>query len=82
MKKITPLIKRYLPDSLILLGILIFSYNYLRPVTLVCSLRYCNRIDGIGYVPDHHIGLKVLGIMLFATGLVFAIRRYLSLKRN
>lgn len=81
MKKISPLLKKYLPDILILSGVLIFSYNLLRPVTFVCAgaSRFC--LDGSG-VENHHVNLQVLGIMLIVGGVILAVRRYQSSKNK
>ncbi len=63
MKKVILLIKKYLPDILILLGILTFSYNLLRPQVFCRFGKDSCDLLGYGYVADHHIGDKVLGIM-------------------
>lgn len=80
MKKITPFVKKYLPDGLVLFGILIFSYNLLRPITHTCK-GLCNRFDGLGGYTNYHTNYKVLGILLFTLGIIWAIRRYLALKK-
>ena len=71
MKKLAKLTKKYLPDGLILLGILIFSYNYFRPETFI---SFCFGSDS--YCTYTHTSGKVLGIMLIAVGAVVATRRY------
>ena len=81
MKKLTPFIKKYLPDGLALLGVLIFSYNFLRPAKYVCS-GLCNRFDNYGGYTDYHTNYKVLGIMLFTFGIIVAVRRHLEAKNK
>ena len=88
-KNISLKIKKYLPDILIFFGVLIFSYNYFRPFSLVCVSGGCNsrfsKYDPSDYIKDYHTGYKVLGIMLITAGIIFAIRRYLAkkeLKKN
>lgn len=67
MKK---LIIKYLSDIIIIVGIWIFSYNLLRPVT-----------RGFGYV-NQHTEYKVLGIILIAVGINMAIRKYFNSKND
>lgn len=67
MKK---LIIKYLPDIIIIVGIWIFSYNLLRPVT-----RSFNS-------DNQHTEYKVLGIILIAIGINIAIRKYFNSKND
>jgi len=68
IKKITKILKKYLPDILFLTGTWILSYNLLKPA---------------GFVPVlfDYTQYKVLGIMLIAFAFDIAIRRYFA-KRN
>lgn len=67
-------IKKYLPDGLFLLGVLILSYNLFRqPVT--------TKIGGLPSLPslsytDYFVEYKVLGIMLIALSVVIGIRYF------
>lgn len=81
MKKLKFLINKYLPDCLILLGVIFFSYNILRPAKYVCKYPSCNIFDtpSQGYM-NYHTDLKVLGIFIFTLGIIMFIRRYLSNK--
>ena len=60
----------YLPDTIIITGIGILSYNILRPVEGLSRLNFI----------DNHIENKVFGILLIAIGLDIVIRKYY--KRN
>ncbi|KKQ82147.1 MAG: hypothetical protein UT05_C0004G0049 [Parcubacteria group bacterium GW2011_GWF2_38_76] len=81
MKNLPSIIKKYLPDGLVLFGVLIFSYNFLRPANYVCS-GLCNPFDNYGGYTDYHTNYKVLGIMLFTLGVVLILRRYFKIKGN
>jgi len=65
MKKII----NYLPDTLIIIGIVVLSYN---------SLRLPKTIDNLieRRYSDYHTGYKVVGIMLIVIGIDILIRRY------
>ena len=76
MKKIIPLFKKYLPDILIVLGVLIVSYNYLRPVAFCPNGRHFCEILSYNY----HISNKLIGITSFTIGIILAVRRYHSSK--
>ena len=81
MKKTIPIIKKYLPDGLILLGVVIFSYNLLRPATRECFGK-CNPFNPINGNMNYHNNLKVFGILILTLGIIIAIRRYLSSKNH
>ena len=66
-------IKKYLPDILIIIGVLTLSYNILIPPSGVLSeISLVNR----------HIKEKVFGIFLILVGTDMAIRKYLSFKHK
>lgn len=63
-------IKKYSPDILIMGGILIISYNFLRP-----------QVDILGNVKsiiDTHVGWKIFGIFLLSVGVDIIVRRYVN----
>ena len=64
---------KYLPDVILISGILILSYNLLRPETI---------IGGLSPLTNHHTGYKVLGIVLITVGIDIVIRKYLNSKLN
>jgi hypothetical protein len=66
------LIKKYLLDVLIITGVLILSYNILRPETILPLPSLVYR--------SHHIEEKVFGIFLISIGVDMAIRKCLSFK--
>ncbi len=79
MKRTKILIRKYFPDILILIGVLVVSYSFLRPVKYVCE-KPCNRfIDYSGYVSDF-IEFKMLGIFVISLGVIIITRRYFYLK--
>ena len=67
MKK---LIIKYLPDIIIVIGVLVLSYNLLRPVTDGLTLTFVNR----------HTEYKMLGIVLITIGIDIIIRKYFNSK--
>ena len=69
-------IKKYLPDIIIIIGVLIFSFNVLRPVE-----RKGLVLPPLVYT-DYHTEEKVFGIFLIAIGIDFAIRKYLAFKSD
>jgi len=75
IKKFIKLIKKYLLDILIITGVLILSYNVLRPVEKKGGIMI------LGYT-DYHTEEKVFGIFLIAIGIDLAIRKYLSSKNE
>jgi hypothetical protein len=70
MKKII----QYLPDVIIIIGVGILSYNMFLPETSTFGFDFP--------LVDHHVGGKVLGVLLIATGIDIAMRRYLRSKKN
>lgn len=70
IRKLTKLIKKYLLDIVIITGVLILSYNILRPPT-----------EYFMYT-DYHTGGKMLGILLIVIGINIAIRKYLFSKNK
>jgi hypothetical protein len=81
MKKVISFIKKYLPDALISLGVLTFSYNLLRPAKYVCT-GLCNRFNSYGGYTDYHTSYKMFGIFLLTLGIIIVVRRYLKSKNN
>lgn len=79
MKKFAFLGKKYLPDILILLGVVIFSYNMFLPHEHSC-LGLCNRFNGLGEFTDYHIIGKVIGIFILTLAIIIAVRRFRSKK--
>jgi len=73
ISKTVNLIKKYLPDLLFLVGVLIVSYNFLRP-------SYKSEFDRILNYDQRSIEHKVqvLGIILVALAIDIAIRRYFN----
>ena len=71
INQIKSFMRKYFPDILILLGIFIFSCNYLHiPVS-------SNRFKGLeGYATNYQNNYKILGIMLVSFGVVWMVRRY------
>ena len=65
-------IKKYLSDILILGGVLLLSYNILKPPESLFVADLAN----------YHTEEKVLGIFLIAVGLDIAIRKYLASKNE
>jgi len=76
ISKTINLIKKYLPDLLFLLGVLIVSYNFLRP-------SYKSEFDRIlnydQQLMEHKV--QVLGIILVALAIDIAIRRYFKCRK-
>lgn len=64
---------KYSPDIVIITGILILSYNLLRPETRIGGLPSLVSID-------YHTEYKVLGIVFIAIGIDIVIRKYFSNK--
>jgi len=69
MKDILKIIKKYLPDILILIGIWTFFYNVYFPSTLFPTIR-------IGHSDE----FKFFGIILITIGINIAVRYYLNKK--
>jgi len=80
MKKLTNIIKEYLPDIIIIVGVWMFSYNVLRPSEIIGGLDL--DLDLFEGYTDHYTEWKVLGIVLIAIGIDIAIRRYISYKNK
>jgi len=81
MKKVIPFVKKHLPDGLIFFGVLILSYNLIRPVKYVCS-GLCNRFnDYDGYI-NYRINYKMFGVFLLALGIIIMIRHYFISKNK
>ncbi|MCK5466324.1 hypothetical protein KAI56_02385 [Candidatus Parcubacteria bacterium] len=76
MKKLTDIIKEYLPDILFIVGVYVFSYNFLRPTETTGILKLKTVFT------DYHTEEKVLGIVLIAIGIDIAVRRYISYKNK
>ena len=74
MKKIIPLIKKYLPDSLILFGILILSYS------LLPHSRMSNRFGGGG--SEYYFNYKIFAIFILTLGIIIAVRRCFASKNK
>lgn len=66
-------IKKYLPDTLIITGILIISYNILRPPVDI--------LGNVKTIIDSHVGWKIFGILLLSVGIDIIIRRYAANKK-
>lgn len=64
-------IKKYLPDSLFLLGVLILSYNLFREP----RIKGFPSLPSLGHT-NYFIEYKVLGIMLIALSIVVGIRYF------
>ena len=71
-KKISKIIKKYLPDIILLIGVWIFSFNILRPKKYGINTIWSN--DYTDY--------KVFGIILIFIGIDILVRRYLSTKNT
>lgn len=76
-EKILKFIKKYLIDIITITGVLLLSYNVLRPN----ETRGGIRLPSISYT-DYHTEEKMFGIFLIAIGVDLAIRKYLSLKNE
>jgi hypothetical protein len=74
MKKIITIIKNYLPDILIVLGLWIFSFNILRP-------KSQSLLPSLGKISHDYTNLKVFGILLVVVGIDILIRRYLKVRK-
>ena len=75
--KFIKLIRKYLLDILIITGVLILSYNILRPAEERGGIGI-----RIGGYMDYHTEEKVFGIFLIAIGIDIAIRKYSSFKNE
>jgi len=76
VKNVYLLIKKYLPDIIIIIGLGILSYNVFRP-----SVERGILLHDF-YYTNYHTGGKVLGIILIAMGIDIAIRRYIKYREN
>ncbi len=78
MKKYIQIIKKYLPDSLILLGVLTLSYN------LLPYHFGFNPLEGIGGYSYRQINsqsnYKLFAIFIITLGIIIVVRRYLESK--
>ena len=72
LKKIKLFVREYLPDILILAGIVVFSYFYMRPNG---TFRVTSQLSA------YHLWQKTLGIFLFALGVDLVVRRYIWQRR-
>lgn len=75
-EQIKKFVKAYLLDILIITGILILSYNVLRPTEETGLV-----LPSITYT-DYHTEEKVFGIFLISIGIDIAIRKYLPSKNK
>lgn len=77
--KFINLVKKYLPDIIIIIGAWILSYNLFRP---------SEKKGGLGIsmpfstYTDYHTEWKVLGIIILVIGIDIAIRRYIAYKKK
>ena len=78
MKKI---IKKYLPDILILCGVWLFAYIKYFPIQsgLLSLVNKYEGYEGIGH--DYSNYFKFLGIILLTIGINIAIRKIISLRK-
>jgi hypothetical protein len=72
------LLRNIFLDIIIIIGILIFSYNILRPVKEESSLP---SLPSFSYI-DYHTEEKVFGIFLIVVGVDLIIRKYLFFKNE